>query len=419
MNQTTLFYRFGVALAIGFLVGLQREYAHGGPDREIAMGERTLALMGLAGCLAALMADELGSPWVFISVLLPLGGLLVVSYFVGAWHGDVGLTTEVAALLTMLAGALCYWHYLELAAALAVTTTVVLTLKWETDRLVRLITREDIRATLKFAVITAIVLPVLPNQGFGPPPVDVLNPYKIWLMVVFISGISFLGYLLIKIAGPRRGIGLTGLLGGMASSTAVTLSFTERSQTEDGLDRPFGLAIVIAWTTMFPRVLIEVAALNLALLERLWLPMIASLMVGMGYAIYLYLSHRHQGEEEVTFSNPFELGLALKFGLIYAAILLISRAAQIYLGDTGVYISSIVGGLADADAITLSLAELSNASGGLDLDTAARGVVLAAMSNTAAKGSIVLASGSSTLRRVLWPGFVLMLVVGLGVAFLL
>jgi uncharacterized membrane protein (DUF4010 family) len=111
--------------------------------------------------------------------------------------------------------------------------------------------------------------------------------------------------------------------------------------------------------------------------------------------------------------------LALKFGLIYAAILLISRAAQIYLGDTGVYISSIVGGLADADAITLSLAELSNASGGLDLDTAARGVVLAAMSNTAAKGSIVLASGSSTLRRVLWPGFVLMLVVGLGVAFLL
>ncbi len=419
MNQTTLFYRFGVALAIGFLVGLQREYAHGGPEREIATGERTLALMGLLGCLAALVADELGSPWAFISVLVPLGMLIATSYFVGAWHGDVGLTTEMSALLTVLAGALCYWNYLELAAALAVTTTVILTLKWETDRLVRLITRKDIRATLKFAVITAIVLPVLPNRGFGPPPVDVLNPYKIWLMVVFISGISFLGYVLIKIVGPRRGIGLTGLLGGMASSTAVTLSFAERSQSESDLHRPFALAIFVAWTTMFPRVMIEVAALNSALLERLWAPMGAAAAVGLAYSAYLYLSQRHERKEEVAFSNPFELGPALKFGLLYAAILLISRAAQVYLGETGVYISSVAGGLADADAITLSLAELSKPGGVMAMDNAARGVVLAAMSNTVAKGSIVLASGSPMLRKALWPGFVLMLTAGLGLAFIL
>jgi uncharacterized membrane protein (DUF4010 family) len=419
LAQTDLFYRFGVALAIGFLVGLQREYAHGGPDREIAAGERTLALMGLVGCLAAFIADELVSPWAFVSVVLPLGALIAISYFVSAWRGDVGMTTEAAALVTVLAGALCYWGYLALAAAVAAATTVLLSLKLETDRLVRLITREDIRATLKFAVITAIVLPVLPDKAFGPPPLDVLNPYEIWLMVVFISGISFLGYVLVKAVGARQGIGLTGLLGGLASSTAVTLSFAERSQRETGLDRPFAQAIIVAWVTMFPRVLLEVAALNAKLLENLWLPMAAAMVVGLIYSAYLYLSQRTAERSEVAFSNPFKLGPALKFGLIYAAILLISRAAQVYLGSTGVYISSVVGGLADADAITLSMAELSQGGGGLSTETAARGVVLAAMSNTVAKGGIVLASGSPALRKTVLPGFALILVTGISVALLI
>jgi len=417
--MTDLFYRFGVAMAIGFLIGLQREYAHGGPEREISAGERTLALMGLVGCGAALIADELGSPWVFAGIIVPLGLLIVASYVVTSWGGDVGLTTEVATVLTILAGALCYWDYLELAVAIAVATTVLLSLKLETDRLVRRITREDIRATLKFAVITAVVLPLLPRRSLAPPPLDVLRPYSLWLMVVFISGISFLGYVLIKIVGARRGIGLTGLLGGLASSTAVTLSFAERSHTDTDLDRPFGLAIIIAWTTMFPRVLVEVAALNAALLGRLVLPMVAAGLVGAAYAAYLYFSQRTETQEEVAFSNPFELAPALKFGLLYAVILLVSRAAQIYLGDPGIYISSIVGGLADADAITLSMAELSSGAGGLDQGTAARAIVLAAMSNTAAKGGIVLASGTKALRKALLPGFVMMLVVGLGTTFLL
>ncbi|MGD2104969.1 MAG: MgtC/SapB family protein [Anaerolineae bacterium] len=414
--MTDLFYRFGAALAIGFLVGLQREYAHGGPERDISAGERTLALMGLTGCAAAFVADRLGSPWAFVGIIVPLGLLVVASYVVTSWRGDVGLTTEVAALLTTLAGALCYWNYLELAVALAVATTVLLSVKLETDRLVRRITREDIRATLKFAVITAIVLPVLPRRGFGPPPLDVLRPYSVWLMVVFISGISFLGYLLIKLVGTRRGIGLTGLLGGLASSTAVTLSFAERSRVARDLDRSLGLAIVIAWTTMFPRVLVEVAAVNSQLLRRLMLPMIAAASAGGAYAAYLYFSQRRDTKEDVAFSNPFELGPALKFGLIYAALLLVSRAAQLYLGNPGVYFSSVVGGLADADAITLSMAELSSGSGGLDPGIAARAIVLAAMSNTVAKGGIVLASGSPGLRRTLLPGFAIMLIAGFGTA---
>jgi uncharacterized membrane protein (DUF4010 family) len=420
MDTTTLFYRFGVALAIGFLVGLQREYAKGGgAGKEIFAGERTLALMGLVGCTAAMVADVLDSAWAFIGIFLAQSGLVVIAHFVDARRGKIGVTTEVAALMTTLAGALCYWDYLPLAVALAVTTTVLLSLKVEMDTFVRRIMREDIYATLKFAVITAIVLPVLPNREIvDTPPFDVLNPYKIWLMVVFISGISFLGYVLVKIVGSRQGIGLTGFLGGLVSSTAVTLSFSQRSQRQCGLAKPFALAIMVSWTVMFSRVVVEVAALNPTLLGVLWMPMAASAAAGLAYGVYLYFSQRTDEPGEVQVSNPFELGPAIKFGLIYAVILLASNAAQLYLGNTGLYLSSILSGLADVDAITLSVAELSRA-GGLELSAGARAIVLAAMSNTVVKGGIVLSSGSGSLRRALLPGFVLMLVAGVGVVFLI
>ncbi len=418
MEQIALFYRFGAAMAIGFLIGLEREYAHGGPDRSVVAGGRTLALMGLVGCAAAMGADVLASPWPFVVILALAGGLIAVSYFVTAWRGDVGLTSEVAALLTIIAGALCYWDYMALAVALAVGITVLLSLKLEMHSLVVHITREDVYATLKFAVITAIVLPVLPNRSFGPPPLDVLNPYKIWLMVVFISAISFLGYVLVKVVGSRQGIGLTGLLGGLVSSTAVTLSFSERSQKETELARPFALAITMAWTVMFARVVVEVAALNVELLRVFWIPMAASAAVGLIYVVYLYFSQRTDEEGEVKFSNPFELGPAVKFGLIYAVILLISKAAQMYLPTAGVYLASIVAGLTDVDAITLSMAELSS-TGGLDLSTASRAIVLAAMSNTVVKGGIVLTGGAPALRKALLPGFAAMLIVGVGATFLI
>jgi len=421
MEQLDLFYRFGAALIIGILVGLQREYAYGDPNdphKEMFAGARTFALMGLVGCTAALVADIVASPWAFIAMVSLSGALIAIAYFISASRGAVGLTTEMSALVTILAGALCYWGYLALAAALAVATTVLLSLKLEMQTFARRLTREDVYATLKFAVITAIVLPVLPNQTFGPPPLDVLNPYKVWLMVVFISGISFLGYVLIKVVGSRQGIGLTGLLGGLVSSTAVTLTFAQRSQEERELAKPFALAITVAWTMMFSRVLVEVAALNIQLLRVLWLPMAAAGAVGLAYCVYLYFSQRTDEEGEVALSNPFELGPAIKFGLIYAAILLFSKAAQTYLGNTGVYLSSVVAGLTDVDAITLSMAELSRAAGGVDLDTGARAIVLAAMSNTLVKGGIVMTSGAPALRRALLPGFVLILVTAIGVAFL-
>jgi uncharacterized membrane protein (DUF4010 family) len=418
MEQTDLFYRFGAALAIGILVGLQREYAHYDPAREALAGVRTFALMALLGCSAALVSDTLQSPWVFISILFVLGLLVTAGYVALARQGGIGLTTEVAALLTAIAGALCYWDYLPLAAAIGVTTTVLLSLKLEMKSFVRRITAEDVRATLQFAVIAAIVLPVLPNRSLAAAPLDVLNPYRIWLMVVFISGISFLGYVLIKVAGPRQGIGLAGLLGGLVSSTAVTLSFSQRSKGRPELAKPLALGITVAWTIMFARVLVAVAVLNRPLLQVLWMPMAAAAVVGLAYCLFLLLFRRSTEEAAVDFSNPFELGPALKFGLLYAAILVLSRAAQMYLGSAGIYLSSLVSGLADMDAITLSMAQLSGASGSVELSTASRAIVLAAMSNTTVKGFIVLTSAGPRLRKAVLPAFLLILVTGIAVAFL-
>jgi uncharacterized membrane protein (DUF4010 family) len=418
MDHTSLFLRFGIALVIGLFIGMQREFASDqAKEHTILAGVRTFALLAVGGSFAGLAGELSNSPAVLISVLSLLGGIVLIGYFISAWRGDIGMTTEVAALLTIFIGLLSYWEQYTFAAAIGVSITVLLALKLELHTLSGKISREDIFATLKFAVITAIVLPILPDRPIAFPPFDVISPYKVWLMVVFISGISFSGYVLIKLVGPRMGILLTGFLGGLASSTAVTLSFTQRSQTDKHLAKPLALAIVVAWTVMFSRVLIEVAVVNPELLMVVWLPLVASAVTALAYGLILYFSQRTEEQGNVEFSNPFELRPAITFGLLYAVVLLISNLSETYLGGTGVYLSSLLAGLTDVDAITLSLAELSKPPDGLEHEVAARGIVLAAMANTAVKGGIAIASGSVGLRKALLPGVLAMLAVGIGLAF--
>lgn len=293
-----LFYRFGTALAIGFLIGLQREFSYKVEGEGCSFaGVRTFALLGLAGCTAALAAETAGTPALFVAVLVVIGALVVTSYVVTSRGGDVGTTTEVAAVITVLAGALCYWGLLQLAVAIAVATAVMLSAKLELRRFVARLRREDIVATLKFAVVTAIILPVFPNQGVGVPPFDILNPYQIWLMVVLISGIGFVGYVLIQIVGPRRGIGLTGVLGGLVSSTAVTWSLAQRSRNRERLARSLALAIVVAWSMMFARVLVAVTIVSRPLLASIWFAMVVALATGIAYATWPYFSERSPSEE--------------------------------------------------------------------------------------------------------------------------
>ena len=420
MINQDIFLRFGAALLIGVLIGMQREYAYStNKAGGLFAGARTFALMSLFGALAALLSDIFLTPWVFIAMIVLLGVMVIVAYFITATERDeIGLTTEVAALITMLIGGICYLHSVEVAAALGVVTTVLLAVKWELRQFVKVITQEDVFATLQFAVITAIILPVLPNRTFGPPPLDVLNPYQIWKMVVFISGINFLGYILVKVVGPKKGIGISGLLGGLASSTATTLSFSQRSQTQDGLDKPFAVAIIAGWVIMFLRVIVEVAVVNNQLLPYIWPAMAAMGFSGLLYALYLYFSQTAVDDEELNLSNPFELGPAIKFGLLYALILLVTKAAEVYIGEKGLYLTSFLAGLADVDAITLSIADLTRAGQGVALSTGKIAVILAAISNTAAKGVLVFSLGSRSLRRYIWPVMIIMLTIGLVFVFL-
>ncbi|QAA76893.1 MAG: hypothetical protein BIP78_1127 [Candidatus Bipolaricaulis sibiricus] len=417
MDPVTLFYRFGLALVIGGLVGLQREYAQG-EGRGAFAGVRTFPLFALAGAGGALIAEALSQPWAFLVLLAVVGLLIVVSHGISAWRGEVGLTTEMAAILTFLVGALCYWGMIELAAALGVTVTVLLSLKLELRRFAQQLTQADVLAVLKLAVITAIVLPLLPNRTFGGAPWDAFNPHRVWLMVVLVSGVGFAGYVLMKRLGPGRGISLTGFIGGLVSSTAVTLSFSQRGRREPMLAQALALGIVAAWTVMFARVLVVVSVVNPQLLPRIAPPIVTAGLVGLAYSLVLLRAAQRGQAPALNVGAPFELGPAVRFGVLYAAILLAARAAHLYLGDLGIYLSSIVASVANVDAITLTMAELGRAGGSVDPVTAGRAIVIAAMTNTLVKGGMVAALGGHSLRRAIGPGLAAMLLAGVGLAFI-
>ena len=411
MELHDTFLKFGISLAIGVLVGLQRQYAFDEKEHEIAAGIRTFGLMGLIGCAATMVAQNLNSPWPFVVIVLVGGGLIAVNYFIEAWKSDTGLTTEFSALLTILAGALVYLGHLEIAIATIVAVTGLLSLKFEMHSFVRHITKEDLFATLKFAVITAIILPILPNRNFGPEPFNIFNPHTIWLLIVLISGVSFIGYILIKSVGAKRGIGIVGVLGGLASSTAVTLNMTQRSRSTPKLSPSFTQAILISWTVMYVRLLIIIAAVNVSIIRYLWLPILAGIATGLSYSLYLHLRQKRDVEaKDVSITNPFELGPAIKFGIVFAVILLLSQAAQVYMGDAGVYLASLVSGLANVDAISLSVANISLGEATLTYRAAAIAIALASVSNTLLKGAVSAIGGSAELRKTIIPGAIIMIV---------
>src|SRR3970040_1109358 len=226
MEDPHLALRFAVALGLGVLIGLERERAKG---EEGGAGVRTFALIALAGAIAGFLDRDLGLGGLALAVFIAVVALLVSVYVVTSLQGDTGVTTEISALLAFLLGLLCAHGQLQVAAWAAVAMALMLALKDWLHRLARRIDAADVEATLKFAIVTLIILPLVPDHNYGPAPLDVLNPYKVWLMVVLISGLNFMSYLLIKIIGAEHGIGIAGLLGGLASSTALTLGFSQRS----------------------------------------------------------------------------------------------------------------------------------------------------------------------------------------------
>lgn len=417
MDITTLlnvepWWRFGAALLIGALVGLEREFVQQREGEPDFAGIRTFSLISLLGAVTAFIADE-RSILVFGIAYVGLALLVWAGYVGDVIRGrGEGITTEVAALLMPLLGAMIVWDYPDVATALGVITAFMLSLKPRLHGLARRMSAEDLRATLQFALIAAVVLPILPNRTFGP--FDVLNPYEIWLLVVFVSGISFFGYVFMKILGAGTGIGLTGLLGGIASSTATTLSFAGRSQRTPSLSPAFATGIILASTTMFPRVLIEVFVVNKALMSQVVLPLGAMLLTGL--VVFAVLWRREQSEEaedeeSVDLTNPLNLSTAIKFALLFGAVLMVTKAAESFFGTAGVYATSVITGLTDVDAITLTVAELS-AAGRIESQVASVAIILASLVNSISKAALAVILGAPELRPTIIRGFGAIVLVG-------
>jgi uncharacterized membrane protein (DUF4010 family) len=406
-----LWQRFALAALIGLLIGLEREHSQQESETTHFAGIRTFPMITLLGCTTALLAEE-NQIWLFAVGMAGMVGLILTVYAFSAQHGDLGVTTEIVALLAYLIGGLVYWNEIWLAVALGVIVTVLLALRPFLHNLVARIDREDIYATLKFVVVSAVILPLLPDEAYGPW--GVLNPFQIWLIVVFVSAVSFTGYVAIKLLGPRRGIGLTGFLGGLVSSTAVTLGFSQRSRETPPLSRHLALGIVIASTTMYPIIVLQVLAFNQEFARRLWLPMGLLAAIGLGGSALLWRAARSRELETTNFANPFRLLPAIQFGFLFTVVLVVTKAAQVSLGDTGVYLASFLAGLTGMDAITLSMAQLAGEE--VSLHVAAQSLLLAAAANTLVKGGLTAFLGAAPLRKFTLPTLGLLAAVSLALA---
>jgi len=262
------------------------------------------------------------------------------------------------------------------------------------------------------------VLPLVPDANYGPAGLEVINPYKTWLMVVLIAGLNFIGYILVKVLGREHGFGLTGLLGGLVSSTAVTLGFSQRSRHEPDLTPVLLLAILLAWTVMYFRVVLEVGVVNYPLATELALGMLLMGVVSVGICLFLWRKgHKGQTAEVESGHNPFELGDAIKFGLLFAVVIFIASAAQLYFGDTGLYVAGALAGLTDVDAIALSMANLARQDPGSS-GAAARTVVIAVLSNTMVKCGMAIWLGAAPMRRAMIPIAAALALAGAGAALL-
>ena len=353
MLDLNVFYRLLAAIVVGFVIGLQRENSFSQEEKHPA-GVRTFTLVALGGAMGAMLTDSMQSSMPFVVGFVVVGLLLMASHIsVGFMHKEsVGITTSVALVVIYLLGGLCWYGRLLESCVIMVVILWLLTVKQQLHDFAKKISKEDIVATLKFAVISALVLPFLPNQSFGPAGLQVLNPHTIWLFVVFISGIGFVGYVLIKLVGPGKGIWLTGVLGGLASSTALTLNLTSRSRENQSYALDFTLGIILSWAVMYLRLYVICIILSSDLAKPLAVPMLIPVVPIFAYALILQLQvGRDSHKTSSVFSNPFNLLPAIKFGLVFTGVMFVANAARVYFGSGALLVCSFLGGAAEMDAV--------------------------------------------------------------------
>jgi len=395
MDVQQTFLKLAIALALGLLVGLQRERV----DSRIA-GVRTFPLITLLGAVTALAAPSLG-PWLVAAGMLALAAMLVIANIAKLRvETDPGLTTEIAALLMYGVGAYLVVGHGAAAVAVGGAVVLLLHLKQPLHRFVAAMGERDVTAIMQFALITLVILPVLPNRAYGP--YDALNPRTIWQMVVLVVSISLAGYVAYKLLGARAGALLAGVLGGLVSSTATTVTYARRSREIKGPPRSGAelatLVIVVASTIAFARVIAIVAVVAPAQIGVISAPLaVMFAWLGLLSAGAWAIGRRHTAGKLPETVNPAELVPALAFGALFALITLVIAFVKQRWGDSGLYPVALASGLVDMDAIALSAANLAH-DARIESPTAWRVILLAGLSNIVFKGVYAFALGSVALR---------------------
>jgi uncharacterized membrane protein (DUF4010 family) len=393
--------RLGVALAIGLMFGLERgwEFRELHTEQRTA-GLRTFGAIGLLGGVVAELAGDRGQ-MLIAALALALGIVLAAGYWrESEIDRDVSLTTSVTALVAYSLGALAGHGELLAASSSAVVLTMLLGFRPELHGLVRAIDREELLATFRLLLISVVMLPVLPNRSYGPWAA--FNPYDIWWMVVLVAAVSYVGYFATRLMGAERGILITGVFGGLASSTVVALSLARRAAHDLREPNLLAAGATIASAIMWPRIFLIVGAIDPELAQRLVIPLVASTIVAIAGALWLANRGRKEEKtlaesgEKMTATNPLDLGMAVRFGFILTAIMVAARAASAWAGPSGLLLVAGISGLVDVDAISLSVATMSIHRLAAP-DVAVSAILLAAAVNTLLKPAMALLIGGAPI----------------------
>ena len=403
---------FGTALLLGGLLGIEREKRNVREGFGIA-GLRSFVLLSQIGAIAGYLSVRLATPWILPAAVLAAAAMVVTGYLaaVKKHPESLGLTTELAAIVACLLGAMATTGHRELAIGLGVTTAALLAYKKPLHDMVGRLGWDDVLVGMRLLLATFIVLPLLPNEAIDPW--GAINPYKLWLLVLLISGLSLVGYVATRWLGPGHGIAVTAASGGLVSSTAVTLAFVKQSREPDAASRQLAGGILLAWSIMFARVLVAATVVHPAMFARLVWPF-GAMVVASGAGALVCLLLRTRGASTVAASvpmkNPFSLLAAGKFAALFAVVQLLLQLGQKHLPTSGLYAVAALAGLTDVDAITLSMAERAKAVPA-DTEVAVVAIAIAAAANTLVKAGRAAGMGRR-LGRPVWLGTAGILAVG-------
>ena len=403
---------FMTSLAIGLLIGLERERRS-----SAKAGLRTFSLVALLGTLSGLLAEKTGSGWILAAGLLSVGAMIIAAYINRPDDaGDPGTTSVVAILVCYCLGAAVWFGYGTLAVMLGIATTVLLYFKAELHGLSSQLTSKDLISILQFAVLTFVILPILPDRNYGP--YEALNPHQAWLMVVLVSGVSLAGYAALRLAGPQHGAPMMGLLGGLVSSTATTVVFSRHAHAHAALARTAMVVIMVASLMVLLRLTVIAAVVAPDVIEPLAKVFAGGLVLGLAVTAFGWRRLEAQGELPMPeVRNPTEIRTALGFGALYAVVLFCSAWLSDVAGAKGMYVVALASGLTDVDAITLSSLRLFSLDK-LSAGQAVTSIALAVLSNLTFKAGLIVTLGGWNLARLTLPAM-LAVAVGIGLGLFL